>query len=279
MAPLSAFDLDRLAFSNFVEGLREFVRWGRGGRIEEAGGTLRTVGETRFPAGSFNTAVCLEETPADPDAWLQEQRVFFEGHERGFSVHTRASQDRALAEACLRQGLLPGGEPPVMVRESPIAEPGDAPRIEVSAPSSQGDYADFVDIVTSSFADMDMPEAVTRKVMGPAEKVLSLPWCVALARHHGGHGAAAMLLFSHAIAGIYWVATRHAARRRGLAAACVRHLTNLALESGARAVVLQASDAGAPLYRKLGFREIDRYPWYYLRRGGERAAGAWAEAD
>src|SRR5262245_46190490 len=114
MTYLPASELDRLAFLNFTEGLREFVRWGDSGCIEEARSTLRTVGTTRFPAGSFNTAVCLEDTPADPHAWLREQRDFFERHERGFSVHTRASRDRALGDACVQQGFLLGGAPPVM---------------------------------------------------------------------------------------------------------------------------------------------------------------------
>ena len=79
-----------------------------------------------------------------------------------------------------------------------------------------------------------------------------------------------MLLFSHGIAGLYWVGTVPESRGRGLGAAVTRTLANHAFERGARAVVLQASPAGEPVYRTLGFREITRYPWFVepaTRRG------------
>ena len=88
---------------------------------------------------------------------------------------------------------------------------------------------------------------------------------------HGYHRAgrlqdqpvsAAMLIFSNAIAGIYWVGTEAGGRGRGLAGACVRAVTNEAFRRGAPLVILQARKFGEPLYRRMGFKEFTRYPWY-----------------
>jgi GNAT superfamily N-acetyltransferase len=90
---------------------------------------------------------------------------------------------------------------------------------------------------------------------------------IVLAR--GGDGAAlatALALLSHGIAGIYWVGTRPEARGRGLGAAVTAAASRWAFERGAGAVVLQASREGEPVYRRLGFREITRYPSFVSRR-------------
>ena len=69
-------------------------------------------------------------------------------------------------------------------------------------------------------------------------------------------------MFSHGIAGIYWVGTVKAARGRGLAEYCVREVGNAAFARGARKVILQASQFGEPVYKRMGYREFTRYPWF-----------------
>lgn len=54
-------------------------------------------------------------------------------------------------------------------------------------------------------------------------------------------------------AGIYWVGTLVAARRRGVAEALVRHLMRRGREAGCRYAALQATAAGQRLYTRLGF--------------------------
>jgi predicted GNAT family acetyltransferase len=52
------------------------------------------------------------------------------------------------------------------------------------------------------------------------------------------------------------------ARGKGLAELCTRAVGNLAFDLGARVVVLQASVMGEPVYRRMGYREVTRYPYY-----------------
>jgi predicted GNAT family acetyltransferase len=70
------------------------------------------------------------------------------------------------------------------------------------------------------------------------------------------------MILTHGIGGVYWVGTVPAARSRGLAAAVTRAVGNLAFDAGARVVVLQASVMGEPVYRRLGYVEVTRYPSY-----------------
>ena len=64
---------------------------------------------------------------------------------------------------------------------------------------------------------------------------------------------------SHGIAGLYWVATVEAVRKRGLGAAVTALITNEAFERGARVVTLQASVMGRPIYERLGYKTIYNY--------------------
>jgi GNAT superfamily N-acetyltransferase len=62
------------------------------------------------------------------------------------------------------------------------------------------------------------------------------------------------------------------ARGRGHAERIMRSLCNRAFDRGARAVVLQASPFGEPVYRRLGYQEITRYPWFLASKEQARAS-------
>ena len=59
--------------------------------------------------------------------------------------------------------------------------------------------------------------------------------------------------------GIFYVATPEEYRGRGVAAAITTWLVNQLIDGGATNVVLQASDAGLPVYQRLGFRTVETY--------------------
>jgi GNAT superfamily N-acetyltransferase len=59
--------------------------------------------------------------------------------------------------------------------------------------------------------------------------------------------------------GIYMMATATDARRRGLAAEVLRALLADARDRGQRAAVLQATALGHPVYRKMGFRDLQAW--------------------
>jgi ribosomal protein S18 acetylase RimI-like enzyme len=61
---------------------------------------------------------------------------------------------------------------------------------------------------------------------------------------------------------VYWVATSPAARRRGFGELVTRAAVRAGFEHGADLVVLQATAAGEPVYRKIGFDTFTQYGRY-----------------
>lgn len=74
----------------------------------------------------------------------------------------------------------------------------------------------------------------------------------------GAPAAAGASLLDGAEVGLYFIATRRDARRRGLGSAVTRRLAAMGGDSGARLAVLGASPAGRPVYARLGFSEVSR---------------------
>jgi GNAT superfamily N-acetyltransferase len=69
--------------------------------------------------------------------------------------------------------------------------------------------------------------------------------------------AACALAFRHEdSAGLFWVATKTAARKRGLGALVSAAAVDGAFRAGAKSVTLTATALGAPVYRRLGFEQF-----------------------
>ena len=107
-----------------------------------------------------------------------------------------------------------------------------------------------------------MPAQVTRKVFSVPARWLLPHLAYSVLYERDEPVSAAMLLFSHGMAGVYWVGTVPAFRRRGYAEAVMRHVSNAALDRGASLVALQATPLGESVYLRVGYREVTRYPWY-----------------
>lgn len=81
-----------------------------------------------------------------------------------------------------------------------------------------------------------------------------------LGRAADGAGAAASAVFVTGVtAGVYNVATRPEHRRRGYGEAVTAAAARVGAEAGARRAVLQASEAGEPVYRRMDYATADRY--------------------
>jgi ribosomal protein S18 acetylase RimI-like enzyme len=83
-------------------------------------------------------------------------------------------------------------------------------------------------------------------------------WC------DGEMVATSTLAFCDDVAGIYNVATLPHVRRKGFGAAVTAHAVREGRELGAATAVLQSTDAGLGVYRKLGFVErcpVDLFTW------------------
>lgn len=251
---------------NLAEATREHARFRAPHAIEEGGGLLLSASATRAPLAPLNAAIGLGDGPLSPERLWSRAHAFFAPRDRGFGVYVRAHRDRALLEDCQRRGLPQAGNSPGMVLTEAPAAPtlaSDARLVQVGGNEVEG----FVQVSAAAYESLGMAAKVTRVVFAEPARFLVPHWHLRVVMEGERACAAAMLLFSHGIAGIYWVGTAPDARGRGYGEAVTRAISRDAFERGAQAVVLQASAYGEPIYRRIGFRELTRYPWFVVPRG------------
>jgi GNAT superfamily N-acetyltransferase len=149
-----------------------------------------------------------------------------------------------------------------MVLTDRIDPPEIPTGVELRPVRSDSEAHDFIDISAESYESIGLPNTVARKLLSMPARWNRPHIHAEVAYENDRAVAAAMLLFSHGIAGVYWVGTLSSARGRGHATRLMRSVSVRAFDRGARCVVLQATQFGEPIYQKLGYREITRYPWY-----------------
>jgi GNAT superfamily N-acetyltransferase len=252
---LSAADANRAEFT------REHARWLPPTIIEEHTDLLLCAAGTQFPAGPWNSLLPIGRAPASPDVIAVGKQFFF-GMRRGFTIYARAHLDTELCRAAAQAGYASAGESPGMALTERIPVPPVPKGVSVRQVASASEAQTFIDLQADSYETMMLPGAVTRKLLGQTQRWLS-SYCTAHVLYAEERAVAGgMLLYSHGIAGVYWVGTRPDARGNGYAETLTRALSECAFAHGARAVILQASAQGEPVYRRIGYREFTRYPWF-----------------
>lgn len=248
-----------LAHANYVEFGRETARWSGGsGEVLERDGAVLWAAGSDFPV-SMNGVVRVDPSASAAtvldlaDAWFAERS-------RGYSLSTagRFADDDLIADAEAR-GLLRLMDAPAMVCDARLDDRSAPDGVEVRVASSAADVAAFVAVNDAAYQSLGMPEGVIAAAVTAPERVLAPQVRTAIAWEGDVPLACAQVLLSHGVAGVYYVGTAEAARGRGLAELVTRTVTNLGFDLGAAFVTLQASSMGDPIYRRMGYREIDRY--------------------
>lgn len=247
---------------NLAEFAREQARWLTAYRLDERETRVFVASATRFPAGSINCAIPRGTGAIDAPALLDEARRYFAPLDRGFSVYAPSHRGAELARACEAAGWPKLSDAPGMVLAGRVENRGAPAGVALRAVREPQQVADLTAVVAGAYETLGLPVAVTHKIFSMPERFLK-PYVYGLvAYEHERPVSAAMLVFSHGIAGVYWVGTLPDARGRGYAETVMRAISNYGFDAGARVVVLQATPFGEPIYRKLGYREVTRYPWY-----------------
>ncbi len=251
-------ELIELSDLNFVEAFRDLARRA-GGTVLDEDGLMLYAGRNSLPVlqnGAFRTESRLE--PADVVA---RARTFFGARRRGFSIVLRAHADQDLATFATDAGLVPMGDMPAMVLDHRLADAVAPAGVELRRVESLADVAAYGEVMAAAYATYGMPADVMPEALGRRETLVAPHIVTFLALLDGAPAAGAMTVVTHGVAGIYWVGTTPAARGRGLAELCTRAAGNAGLDLGARIAALQASPMGEPVYKRMGYVEVTRYPY------------------
>jgi GNAT superfamily N-acetyltransferase len=251
--------LDR-ADANLLEYNRDCARWTRGGVVHEEAGLAFFAAGHRFPVGLSGVMRTDPEVPAEEV--LARTREWFAPRGHGYTFFVRAHRDGDLAERLEAEGVGSMSQSPGMVLEKRLPDVPPAAGVTIDRVSGVQDAREFADVCGAAYATMGMPPKIAARQFDD-HRFFDQPHVAAFVARLGNQAvAAAMVLVSHGVAGVYWVGTTPEARGRGLAEACTRVAGNAGLDQGALLVALQASAMGEPIYRRMGYREFTRYPWY-----------------
>jgi GNAT superfamily N-acetyltransferase len=261
----SSARLLRLADENLAEAHREQARWMDCYRIDERPDALFVAADTRFPAGPLNSVLLLGTDSASAQSVVDRARGWYSELDRGFTIFVRKHNDSELERICESQGLPKLADSPGMVLNERPATRALGAQAAIRTLELE-DASAFIEVAAAAYESMGMAGALTRKLFSRPERWLSTRWHVEVVFEADEPVAGAMLLVSPEVCGVYWVGTVPSARGRGHADAVMRSISNHAFDRGARAVILQASPFGEPVYRRMGYREITRYPWYLVAR-------------
>jgi hypothetical protein len=241
---------------NYIEALREQTR-ACGGAILEEDGVALLKGPGPHPI--LNYAVRFDPD-LEPRTALLVMTEFFAAHRHGFTLVLRNADDESdLGDAAKRVGLVDLLAPPEMVVEKPLPERAPPLGSELRAVTDERTLDHFRTVAAEAWMTYGIPSAVTEEIFEDERFLLSPHIQAVVCYERDKPASCALLTLSHGIAGIYWVSTISTARGKGFAEAVTRWCTNRAFGLGARAVSLQASPMGHPIYRRMGFVELATY--------------------
>jgi len=258
---LSESELLRLADLNRTEFWCESARCVPNTEIVEQQDIVFINSSIDFPACNFAFTMALDAVEP-PDEILARTKAFFINRKPAFSLLLRGHCDQAIIEHCKDKKIYLLHAAPGMVLDEPIKGKELPSAAELRWVEDAERLRDFTEVVAEAFHDLGFPKEATGSYFADTKRVLSPYNILATVYLEGEPAGAAMAMLSHGIGGIYWVGTIKKARGMGLAEYCTRQVGNAAFDLGARKVILQASKFGEPVYRKMGYREITRYPWF-----------------
>jgi GNAT superfamily N-acetyltransferase len=256
-------ELRSLADANLAESFREQARRLAPFVIEEREQGLFVAAGTRFPAGPAN-CVIPNDPHFEPAMLVESAQLFFGRLGRGFTVYAPAHFGPGLSRYCEASQWPQLADSPGMVLSERTVQPALADGVELQTVETPAQADQFVELSALSFESIGVPPKVTHKLFSQRDRWRKPYVHAQIVYEHGRPVASALALLSHGIAGIYWVSTRPDARGRGYGSLITHAVGNAAFDRGARCVVLQATTFGERVYRKLGYREFTRYPWYLV---------------
>jgi GNAT superfamily N-acetyltransferase len=253
---------------NLLDAIREFARWQDGTMILEEDGILLVSGGTDFPVG-FSNCVARTDVETAPELVLERAEEFFGQQDRGFTVWVRDPVDADLEELLKGRGLSSRVQSPWMFLDHrpPTRELPTGTTVRLT--TDRADLPAIKHVLGEAFAQIGTPPEETARLFVHAPRVLTPVTRFALAEVGGEPAAAAMVLLTGGMGGVYWVGTRPEFARRGLGTACTAIVSSAAFDAGKPMVGLHATPMGLKVYERMGFETSpSSHRWYVISPGG-----------
>jgi GNAT superfamily N-acetyltransferase len=207
---------------------------------------------TQFPF--YNGAIATART-TDPDAVVREVLTFFASKGVPYLMSVRDGTDEALLAAGRAAGFEDAGGSLLQMLNPITAAPAPPPVLDLVLAIEDTDLQAHRDLVAACF---DMPVDVARRLYG--DGCLDDPdIAIVIGRLDSVPVATAMLVRSDRTAGVYNVVTLPAHRRKGYGAAVTWAVLAEGARRGCTHAVLQPSQSGYSVYRRMGFVDAG---WY-----------------
>jgi GNAT superfamily N-acetyltransferase len=213
---------------------------------------------TGIPHPLFNGVMATDLAPERVDACIDEMVAEFRSRRIPLEWTTGSRTRPAdLGHRLLTRGFEHTLDVPGMAMDLRVLPEEDPPRgFTVAQATNREDLEACVRIALSTFG---IPEDFVPRLveieegMPQDQKELTRHY---LARLDGQPVATSELFLAAGVAGLYFVGTLPDARDRGIGRAVTLAALRGAREMGYRVGVLQATEMGTPVYRRLGFRAL-----------------------
>ena len=254
-------EVGRLIEDNVAAFLLQLGEAG-GGVTRDDGTVTWTVGGS--PIGYHNAVVaCRAPGAARASALVEEWRAELDARGLPGSWHLSPSmRPAALADLLAAAGFDDGGDEPAMAM--PLDDLGDGRpaadgALDVRTVASAGDLDEYRRVLGDGFGEGPIEADWVASVFGRIGLDPAGGWCHLVGSVGDEPVATASVLVTDRVAGLYFVSTRPAFRRRGIGATVTHRALVEARELGATVAVLGSSPMGQRVYEALGFRTVFRY--------------------
>lgn len=242
--------MDPLDF-NFAHSLSLFASTSKGGEVLETQEFVLV--NNKVPVAEFNQAY-LKRPDYKVARALDRTIDHYARCKLPFTLHARKGSAE-LVEELLVRGFTPRPELPCLELDASALLPHPAPGLRVRNVADSRTLVDFQRVAFESFG---YPLATASAAL--TEALVAMPHVTFFVGYLDERPVCSSgLIFTGDVAGIYWVGTLAPQRKLGLGAAITVHAAEEARLRGLSRVCLQASQLGAPVYRRLGFREQHAY--------------------